>query len=66
MNKNLWGIMNGSEVAPKDAKELIEWKNRDDKVESIIGIALSYSQLHLIYLTKSSKEIWEHLVNYLV
>ena len=61
MNKNLWGIVNGSEVAPKDAKELIEWKNRDDKAKSIIGLALSDSQLHLVDLTKSSKEIWEHL-----
>lgn len=61
MNKNLWGIVNGSEGAPTDAKELVEWKNRDDKAKSIIGLALSNSQLHHVDLTKTSQEIWEHL-----
>ena len=28
---------------------------------SIIGLALSDSKLHLVDLTKPSKEIWEHL-----
>lgn len=61
MNKNLWGIVNGSEAAPTDAKELLEWKNKYDKAKSIIGLSLSDSQLHHVDLTKTSKEIWEHL-----
>lgn len=49
-------------MAPIDVKQLPEWKSRDEKAKFIIRLALSYSQLHLIGLTKPSKEICEHLI----
>jgi hypothetical protein len=57
MNKNLWGIVKGTEATPADPNKLIEWESRDDKEKSIIGLALSDSELHHVDLDKSSKEI---------
>eukprot|EP01018_Ginkgo_biloba_P034981 Gb_38096 [translate_table: standard] len=61
MNKNLWHIVNGTNVVPTEAKILIEWKSKDDKAKSIIGLALSDSKLHHVDLKISSKEIWDEL-----
>jgi hypothetical protein len=40
MNKNLWIIFKGTEVAPTDPNKLIEWENKDDKEKFIIGLSL--------------------------
>ena len=44
-----------------DPKFLVEWEKKEDKDNTIIGLALWDTQLHLIDLTKSSNEIWEQL-----
>ena len=41
MNKSLWGIVNGTEIVPKNAKKKIDWERRDEKAKSIIGLSLS-------------------------
>jgi hypothetical protein len=61
MNKNLWGIVKVIEAEPIYLNKLIEWWSRDDKEKMIIGLTLSYSELHHVDLDKSSKEIWENL-----
>jgi hypothetical protein len=61
MNKGLWSIVKGNEKAPTDVKLLSEWEKKEDKAKAIIGLALSDTQLHLVDLAKSSKEIWEQL-----
>jgi hypothetical protein len=66
MNKSLWGIVKGTEQAPRDPikldpNKLLEWKSRDDKAKAIIGLALIDSELHHVDLEKSSKEIWDTL-----
>ena len=57
MSKILWGIIKGTEPKPPQPNKLIEWKNRDNlnNVNSIIGLAFPYSQLHVIDIDKSSK-----------
>jgi hypothetical protein len=57
MNKNLWGIVKGTKTTLVDPNKSIEWKSRDDKEKSIIGLALLDSKLHHVDLDKSSKEI---------
>jgi hypothetical protein len=42
-----------------------EWERIDDKEKSIIGLALSDSELHHVDIDKSSKEIWEISTSYL-
>ncbi|KAH9321030.1 hypothetical protein KI387_015669, partial [Taxus chinensis] len=44
-----------------DAAKLFEWQTRDDKAKSIIGLALSDTELHYIDLEKKSKDIWDVL-----
>ena len=61
MNKNLWGIVKGTEATLVDLSTLIEWESRDDKAKAIIGLTLSNSELHHVDLDKSSKEILENL-----
>ena len=62
MIKNLWGIVKGIETEPtQPPTRVVEWKNRDNHAKSIIGLALSDSELHHIDLDKSSEEIWEEL-----
>lgn len=61
MNKGLWNLVKGTEKAPTDAKLLSEWEKREDKAKAIIGLGLSDTQLHLVDLAKSSKDIWEQL-----
>jgi hypothetical protein len=61
MHKNLWGIVKGTEKAPTDPKQLIEWEKREDRAKSILGLSLADSQLHLIDLEKSSEEMWVQL-----
>jgi hypothetical protein len=61
MNKNLWGIVKGTEQSPTDPNKLLnEWQSRDDKAKAIIGLALLDSKLHHVDLEKSSKEIWDN------
>jgi hypothetical protein len=57
MNKNLWGIVKGTEKSPIDPNKLLEWQSRDDKAKAIIGLALSNFELHHVDLEKSSKII---------
>jgi hypothetical protein len=61
MHKNLWGIVKGTEKAPIDPKQLIEWEKREDRAKSILGLSLADSQLHLIDLEKSYEEMWVQL-----
>lgn len=61
LNKYLWDIVNGTEVVPTNAKKKIDWESREEKAKSIIGLALSDSQLHRVDLEKFSKEIWDEL-----
>jgi len=61
MNKGLWNLVKGTEKAPIDAKLLSEWEKREDRAKAIIGLGLSGTQLHLIDLAKSFKDIWEKL-----
>ena len=61
MNRRLWSIVKGTELAPTNPKLLVEWEKKEKKDKSIIGLALSYTQLHFIDLAKTSKEIWEQL-----
>lgn len=61
MHKNLWGIVKGTEKAPTDPRQLIEWEKREDRAKSILGLSLADSQLHLIDLKKSSEEMWVQL-----
>ena len=61
MNKGLWNLVKGTEKAPIDAKLLSEWEKREDRAKAIIGLGLSDTQLHLVDLAKSSKDIWEKL-----
>jgi hypothetical protein len=56
-NKNLWGIVKGTKAALTNLNNLIEWESRDDKEKSIIGLAISESELHHVDLDKTSKEI---------
>jgi hypothetical protein len=52
MNKNLWGIVKGTKAEPTETKQLIEWKNKDEKAKSIIGLTLSNSNyIMLIWKT---------------
>jgi hypothetical protein len=52
MNKNLWGIVKGTKVAPVDPNNLIEWKSRDDMEKSVNSLSLLDSELHQIYMDK--------------
>lgn len=56
----MWSIVNGTEIAPTDAKN-IDWESIDEKAKSIIGLALSNSELHHVDFKKSSKQIWDGL-----
>ena len=61
-SKNLRGIVKGIETKPtQPLARVVEWKNKDNHAKSIIGLAVSDSELHHIDLDKSSKEIWEEL-----
>ena len=53
MNRGLWSIVKGTELAPTDPRLLVEWEKKEEKAKSIIGLALSYTQLHLIDLAKN-------------
>jgi hypothetical protein len=57
MNKNLWGIVKGTEAEPTNPNKLIKWQSKDDKEKAIIGLSLSNSELHHVDLDESSKEI---------
>jgi hypothetical protein len=57
MNQNLWEIVKGIEKSPRDRNKLLEWKNRDNKTKSIVGLALSDLELYHTDLEKSSKVI---------
>lgn len=57
MNKDLWGIIKGTETKATQPNKLIQWKNRDDEAKSIIRPAISYSKLHHVDLDKFCKEI---------
>ena len=48
MNRGLWSIVKGTKEAPIDPRLLVEWENKEEKAKSIIGLALSDTQLHLI------------------
>jgi hypothetical protein len=61
MNQNLWEIVKGIEKSPRDRNKLLEWKNRDNKTKSIVGLALSDLELYHTDLEKSSKVIWDNL-----
>jgi hypothetical protein len=61
MSRNLWGIVKGTEKEPTDARQLLEWEKRDERDNSILGLSLSDSQLHIIDLRKSSTQMWEQL-----
>jgi hypothetical protein len=61
MHRNLWGIVKGTEKAPTDPRQLIEWEKKDDRAKAILGLSLADSQLHLIDLKKSSAELWAQL-----
>jgi hypothetical protein len=61
MSRNLWGIVKGTEKAPTDVRQLLEWEKREERAKSILGLSLSDSQLHLIDLSKSSTQMWEQL-----
>ena len=52
MNRGLWSIVEGTEKTPTDPKLFVEWESKEDKAKDIIGLALSNTQLHLIYLAK--------------
>jgi len=43
MNKNLLGILKGTEETPTNLRNLIEWKGKYDKVKAIICLSLSDS-----------------------
>ena len=60
-NKNIQGIIKGTEPTPKDPNKLIEWQSIDDKAKAIIDLALSDLELHHVDLDKSSKDIWNNL-----
>jgi hypothetical protein len=61
MSRNLWAIVKGTEKAPTDARQLLEWEKREERTNSILGLSLLDSQLHLIDLSKSSTQMWEQL-----
>lgn len=50
MNKGLWSIVKGTKKAPTYAELFTDWKKRELKVETIIGLGLSNAQLHLVDL----------------
>jgi hypothetical protein len=61
MNRGVWSIVQGTGKSPSDPRLLVEWDNKEEKDKTLIALALSDTQLHLIYLEKPCKEIWEKL-----
>ena len=61
VTRGLWSIVKGTEQDSTNPILLVEWEKKEEKDKSIIGLALLDTQLHLIDLAKTSKEIWEQL-----
>jgi hypothetical protein len=60
INKNLWGIIKGTEQSLKYPNKLLEWKSIDDKAKATISLDLLDSEIHHVDLEKSSKEMWDN------
>lgn len=57
MNKKLQDIVKGIKTEPTQPNKLIGWQSRDDRANSIIGLAILDSELHCVDLDKSSNKI---------
>ena len=65
MKDGLWGIMNGSELAPGegDADRLAKFVARKDRALAIIVLSVQPSLLYLLGTPEDPVEVWRKLAN---
>src|SRR5947207_12918765 len=61
MVKDLWEIVDGTEVKPDDAKEAAAWTKKSQKALAHISLSLSATQQHHILDCTTAKEAWDIL-----
>ena len=57
INKNLLGIVKGTEATLANPNKLIEWEKKDDKSKVIIGLALLDLELHHVCKNNSTGKL---------
>ena len=59
--KDLWDIVDGTEVQPKEEPKATEWRKRDRRALADICLSLKDNQLPLVRSASSSQEAWRKL-----
>ena len=63
MKDALWGIVNGTEVAPTEAEPLAKFNTRRDKVLAIIVLSVDPTLLYLVGDPMNPFEVWTKLAD---
>ena len=66
IGKDLWGIVEGTEVLPEHANEQqrVAFRKRDNKARSMICLSVATDIQIYVRGSKSSKEAWDRLANH--